>query len=101
MTDDRDTPMEVPISEAKIVCEPVFAVTSARFSWIANDLCTAALEAAVVRYDIFLPTFAIDAINKKYCGAKGVRSSIKQEASNTNAARNRQRLGSASNLLCT
>ena len=91
-------PNDVPSKDAIIYCEPLLAVMSAKFSWIANDLWIAARDADNAKYAIFLPTLAIDANNIKYFGAKGVNNSIKHEISNNNVAKNLQRFGSESNL---
>ena len=61
----------------------------------------AALEADAAKNDMFLPTFATDAMGKKYAGTKGVDISNNEAKDIDSDATIRHRLGSASKRLET
>lgn len=95
------TPKAVPTIDDAMVWDPIFAVTSAKFSLSANTRCRPARLALALRKDMFLPIFAIDATNKKYPGNSGVQSSRSVEASKARAEIMRHRLGLESKRLLT
>lgn len=98
---ETSTPSPVPTIDAAIVCDPAFAVTSARFSCTAKDLWIVALDALAAKNDTFFPMFATEAMGRKYWGTRGVSSSRNIAESSAIEDSIRHRLGSASNRLLT
>ena len=95
------TPMAVPRVDDKIDCEPALAVISAKFSLMAKERCIAALDAEAAKNEIFLPTFATEAMGRKYAGTNGVDISSNDAKDIDKDATIRHLLGSASNLFET
>ena len=101
---DIPTPNAIPKVDAKVVCDPAFAVISAKFVpdlELENERCIPAREAEAANHDIFIPTLAKAAIGKNIPGASGVNACKKTAPSSDAAATTLHLFGSESNRLFT